>query len=82
VIAGAVLDGGRLLVVSKHAAPDVFFLPGGKPQAGRGAAALPSAAGARPARPRHPAPAPRGPAVTPLPAGREETAARPPMIAV
>ena len=34
VIAGAVLDGGRLLLVSKHAAPDVYFLPGGKPEAG------------------------------------------------
>jgi 8-oxo-dGTP diphosphatase len=34
VIAGAVLDGGRLLLVSKHAAPDVYFLPGGKPEPG------------------------------------------------
>ena len=34
VIAGAVVDGGRLLLVSKRAAPDVFFLPGGKPEPG------------------------------------------------
>ncbi|MET7327803.1 NUDIX domain-containing protein [Nonomuraea sp. NPDC005650] len=34
VVAAAVVDRGRLLVVSKHAAPDVFYLPGGKPEAG------------------------------------------------
>jgi 8-oxo-dGTP pyrophosphatase MutT (NUDIX family) len=31
VIAAAVVENGRLLVVSKQAAPDVFYLPGGKP---------------------------------------------------
>ena len=35
VVAGAViLRAGRLLVVSKRAAPDVFYLPGGKPEPG------------------------------------------------
>ena len=34
VIAGAVLAGRRLLLVSKRAAPAVWFLPGGKPEAG------------------------------------------------
>ncbi|WP_196809153.1 NUDIX hydrolase [Conexibacter woesei] len=35
VIAAAVVDArGRLLVVSKHAAPDVHYLPGGKPDDG------------------------------------------------
>jgi 8-oxo-dGTP diphosphatase len=34
VIAAAVVAGGRLLLVSKRAAPDVWFLPGGKPDAG------------------------------------------------
>ncbi|WP_214409150.1 NUDIX hydrolase [Sphaerisporangium fuscum] len=34
VVAAAVVDRGRLLVVSKKAAPDVFYLPGGKPEAG------------------------------------------------
>jgi 8-oxo-dGTP diphosphatase len=35
VVAAAVVDAdGRLLVVSKHAAPDVHYLPGGKPDAG------------------------------------------------
>ncbi len=34
VVAAAVLDQGRLLVVSKQAAPDVFYLPGGKPDPG------------------------------------------------
>ncbi|MFF8422493.1 NUDIX domain-containing protein [Streptomyces sp. NPDC015680] len=33
VIAAAVVQDGRLLVVSKKAAPDVFYLPGGKPDA-------------------------------------------------
>jgi 8-oxo-dGTP diphosphatase len=35
VVAAAVVGpDGRLLVVSKHAAPDVHYLPGGKPDAG------------------------------------------------
>ena len=34
VIAAAVVDRGRLLLVSKRAAPDVYFLPGGKPEPG------------------------------------------------
>jgi 8-oxo-dGTP diphosphatase len=34
VIAAAVVQDGRLLVVSKQAAPDVFYLPGGKPEPG------------------------------------------------
>jgi 8-oxo-dGTP diphosphatase len=34
VIAAAVVAGGRLLLVSKRAAPDVWFLPGGKPGPG------------------------------------------------
>ena len=34
VIAGAVLAGGRLLLVSKRAGPGVWFLPGGKPEPG------------------------------------------------
>ena len=32
VIAAAVVDAGRLLLVSKRAAPGVFYLPGGKPE--------------------------------------------------
>jgi 8-oxo-dGTP diphosphatase len=32
VIAAAVVEAGRLLVVSKQAAPAVFYLPGGKPE--------------------------------------------------
>lgn len=31
VVAAAVVRDGRLLVVSKRAAPDLFYLPGGKP---------------------------------------------------
>jgi 8-oxo-dGTP diphosphatase len=31
VAAAAVVEEGRLLLVSKNAAPDVFYLPGGKP---------------------------------------------------
>ncbi|MDX2822799.1 NUDIX domain-containing protein [Streptomyces ipomoeae] len=31
VVAAAIVREGRLLVVSKKAAPDVFYLPGGKP---------------------------------------------------
>jgi 8-oxo-dGTP diphosphatase len=34
VVAAAVVERGRLLVVSKKAAPDVFYLPGGKPEPG------------------------------------------------
>jgi 8-oxo-dGTP diphosphatase len=36
VIAAAVLDPRGLLLVSKRAAPDVFYLPGGKPEPGEG----------------------------------------------
>jgi hypothetical protein len=34
VVAAAIVENGRLLVVSKHAAPDVFYLPDGKPESG------------------------------------------------
>jgi 8-oxo-dGTP diphosphatase len=34
VIAACVIEKGRLLLVSKHVAPDVYFLPGGKPEPG------------------------------------------------
>ena len=34
VVAAAVLDARGLLLVSKRSAPDVFYLPGGKPQPG------------------------------------------------
>ncbi len=34
VIAAAVVRDGELLLVSKHAAPEVFYLPGGKPDDG------------------------------------------------
>ncbi|MEV4802240.1 NUDIX domain-containing protein [Nonomuraea sp. NPDC049421] len=34
VVAAAVVDRGRLLVVSKKAAPETFYLPGGKPEDG------------------------------------------------
>ena len=34
VIAAAVVVGGRLLLVSKRTAPDVFYLPCGKPEPG------------------------------------------------
>jgi 8-oxo-dGTP diphosphatase len=34
VIAAVVLCSGGLLLVSKRAAPDVFYLPGGKPEPG------------------------------------------------
>jgi 8-oxo-dGTP diphosphatase len=34
VVAAAILHAGRLLLVSKRSAPDVFYLPGGKPEAG------------------------------------------------
>jgi 8-oxo-dGTP diphosphatase len=37
VIAAAVLDSRGLLLVSKRAAPDMFYLPGGKPDPGEGA---------------------------------------------
>ncbi|MGW8376804.1 NUDIX domain-containing protein [Streptomyces sp. ODS28] len=36
VSAAAVVEGGRLLLVSKQAAPEVFYLPGGKPDPGEG----------------------------------------------
>ena len=31
VVAAAILDGEKVLLVSKRVAPDVFYLPGGKP---------------------------------------------------
>ncbi|HXY80887.1 MAG TPA: NUDIX domain-containing protein [Gaiellaceae bacterium] len=31
VVGAAIVEDRRLLLVSKHAAPDVFYLPGGKP---------------------------------------------------
>jgi 8-oxo-dGTP diphosphatase len=34
VAAAAVVEDGRLLVVSKRIAPEVFYLPGGKPEPG------------------------------------------------
>jgi 8-oxo-dGTP diphosphatase len=34
VVAAAILDSGRVLLVSKREAPDVFYLPGGKPDVG------------------------------------------------
>ena len=34
VVAAAIVEGGRVLLVSKRAAPDVFYLPGGKPDDG------------------------------------------------
>jgi 8-oxo-dGTP diphosphatase len=34
VVAGAIIDHGRVLLVSKSAAPEVFYLPGGKPDPG------------------------------------------------
>jgi 8-oxo-dGTP pyrophosphatase MutT (NUDIX family) len=34
VVAAAIVQEGRLMVVSKQAAPDVFYLPGGKPDLG------------------------------------------------
>jgi 8-oxo-dGTP pyrophosphatase MutT (NUDIX family) len=37
VVAAAIVEAGQLLVVSKKAAPDVFYLPGGKPEAGESA---------------------------------------------
>jgi len=37
VAAVAVVEDGRLLLVSKREAPDVFYLPGGKPEAGESA---------------------------------------------
>ena len=37
VAAAAVVDEGRLLLVSKSAAPRVFYLPGGKPDDGESA---------------------------------------------
>ena len=34
VVAAAIVTDGRLLIVSKKAAPAVFYLPGGKPEQG------------------------------------------------
>jgi 8-oxo-dGTP pyrophosphatase MutT (NUDIX family) len=34
VVAAAIVADRRLLLVSKHEAPDVFYLPGGKPEPG------------------------------------------------
>ncbi|GAA2407056.1 NUDIX hydrolase [Nonomuraea africana] len=34
VVAAAVIENGRLLIVSKKSAPDLFYLPGGKPEPG------------------------------------------------
>lgn len=34
VVAAAIVQEGRLLLVSKKAAPEMFYLPGGKPDAG------------------------------------------------
>jgi ADP-ribose pyrophosphatase YjhB (NUDIX family) len=34
VVAAAIIDSGKVLLVSKQEAPDVFFLPGGKPERG------------------------------------------------
>ncbi|MDR3084581.1 MAG: NUDIX domain-containing protein [Streptomyces sp.] len=34
VVAASIIQDGRLLVVSKKAAPEVFYLPGGKPDTG------------------------------------------------
>jgi 8-oxo-dGTP diphosphatase len=39
VVAAAIVQDRRVLLVSKRAAPDVFFLPGGKPEPGEEAAA-------------------------------------------
>src|SRR6185437_4385097 len=39
VVAAAIVEQGRLLVVSKQAAPGVFYLPGGKPEPGEDAQA-------------------------------------------
>ncbi|MDO0917276.1 NUDIX domain-containing protein [Streptomyces sp. DT2A-34] len=36
VVAAAIVQEGRLLVVSKKAAPEVFYLPGGKPDVEEG----------------------------------------------
>jgi 8-oxo-dGTP pyrophosphatase MutT (NUDIX family) len=32
VVAAAIVDSGKVLLVSKQEAPDVFYLPGGKPE--------------------------------------------------
>src|SRR6185312_5302105 len=37
VAAVAIVEEGRLLLVSKRAAPEVFYLPGGKPEPGESA---------------------------------------------
>ena len=56
VVGAAIVDEGRLLLVSKQAAPDVFYLPGGKMVSSNGdlvghAAAIARAAGRTPATP-------------------------------
>ncbi|GAA1397257.1 NUDIX domain-containing protein [Kitasatospora putterlickiae] len=58
VVAAAVVEDGRLLVVSKKAAPDVLYLPGGKPDAGEEPLTaltreLDEELGAGPVAPRH-----------------------------
>jgi 8-oxo-dGTP pyrophosphatase MutT (NUDIX family) len=57
VVAAAIVQAGRLLVVSKQAAPDFFYLPGGKPDAGEEALEaltreLDEELGVRPVEPR------------------------------
>ncbi|MCW8383536.1 NUDIX hydrolase [Streptomyces justiciae] len=57
VVAAAIVQQGRLLVVSKKAAPEVFYLPGGKPDPGEGpmealARELDEELGVRPLHPR------------------------------
>ncbi|MGA4843999.1 NUDIX hydrolase [Streptomyces sp. G45] len=57
VVAAVVVRDGRLLVVSKQAAPEVFYLPGGKPDPGEQPLAalareLDEELGARPVAPR------------------------------
>ncbi|MFJ7907304.1 NUDIX domain-containing protein [Kitasatospora sp. NPDC096204] len=58
VAAAAIIRDGRLLVVSKQAAPEVFYLPGGKPDPGEDALQalareLGEELGAAPVDPRH-----------------------------
>ncbi|MFJ2779538.1 MULTISPECIES: NUDIX domain-containing protein [unclassified Kitasatospora] len=57
VVAAAVVEQGKLLVVSKKAAPEVFYLPGGKPDPGEAPAEalvreLDEELGVRPLEPR------------------------------
>lgn len=58
VAAAAIIRDGRLLVVSKQAAPDVYYLPGGKPDPGEDALRalareLAEELGVAPVDPRH-----------------------------